>query len=187
MKINLKSKCGIFPQPVLLIATYNDDNTVNVMNAAWGTMVDSDIIALNLTETHKTVQNIKKRGAFTVSIATADKVVEADYFGIASGKKVSDKLSKAKMTATKSQFVDAPVINELPVCMECTFIEFQDDDYGLGVIGKIVNLCADESVIKDGKVDISLLNAIAYDTFTHGYYKIGERVGEAFADGNKIN
>ncbi len=186
MKKNLKTNQAIFPMPVLMVATYNDDGSVNVMNAAWGTMVDMNTVALNLTETHKTVQNIKKRKAFTVSIANASNVVEADYFGIASGKKISDKLSKAEMTAVKSKLVDAPIINEFPVCLECEFVEYQGDTYGLGVIGKVVNTSAEESVMKDGNVDIGLLDAIAFDPFTNGYYRIGERVGSAFSDGMKI-
>ncbi len=186
MKKNIKTKSAIFPMPVLMIATYNDDGSVNVMNAAWGTMVEMDIVALNLTETHQTVQNIKKRKAFTVSIADAGHVVEADYFGVESGKKVADKLGKAGMTAIKSENVDAPIINEFPVCMECEFIEFQSNTYGIGVIGKIVNVSAEEGIIADEKVDIAKLDAIAYDPFTHGYYRIGERVGNAFSDGQKL-
>ncbi len=186
MKKNISTTSAIFPMPVLMIATFNDDGSVNVMNAAWGTMVDSNVLALNLTETHKTVQNIKKRKAFTVSIADAKHLIEADYFGIASGKTVNDKLAKANMTYVKSNKVDAPIVNEFPVCMECEFIEFQGDTYGLGVIGKVVNVSAEECVIKEGKVDVSLLDAIAYDPFTHGYYKIGQRVGQAFKDGHKI-
>lgn len=186
MKKNIATKCAVFPMPVLMIASYNDDNSVNVMNAAWGTMVESDIIALNLSETHKTVKNIKKRKAFTVSIADSPHVLEADYFGIYSGNQIQDKLSAAKMTATRSALVDAPIIDQFPICMECEFIEFQNSQYGIGVIGKIVNTCAEESVLKNGNVDISQLNAIAYDPFTHGYYKIAERVGTAFRDGKKL-
>ncbi len=186
MKKNIETKQAIFPMPVLMIATYNDDGTVNVMNAAWGTMVSMDTVALNLTETHKTVQNIKKRGAFTVSIADADNVVAADYFGIETGKKVTDKLTKAGMTATRSEFVDAPIINEFPVCLECEFIEYQGDTYGLGVIGKVVNVSAEERVMTEGNVDISKLHAITFDPFTGGYYAIGEKVGNAFSDGMKL-
>ncbi len=186
MKKNIKTTSAIFPMPVLLVATYNDDGTVNVMNAAWGTMVDMNVVALNLTETHKTVQNIKKRKAFTVSIADAKHVIEADYFGVESGKNVTDKLGKAGMTSVKSTKVDAPIINEFPVCMECEFIEFQGNEYGLGVIGKIVTVSADEEVMNGDKVDIEKLQAIAYDPFTHGYYKVTERVGNAFSDGKKL-
>lgn len=183
MKKDIQTTEAIFPMPVLMIATYNDDGSVNVMNAAWGTMVDRDIVALNLTETHKTVQNIKKRKAFTVSIADADHVVQADYFGVVSGNKTADKLAKAGMTAAKSSRVDAPIINEFPICLECSFIEYQDSAYGLGVIGKVVNVSAEESVLQNGKVDISRVNAIAFDPYTHGYYKVAERVGDAFKDG----
>jgi len=186
MRTKLKITEGIFPMPVLLIATYNDDGSVNVMNAAWGTMQERNIVALNLTETHKTVQNIKKRKAFTVSIADAAHVVEADYFGIASGNDVADKLARSGLTATKAESVDAPVINEFPLCLECEFIEYQDNKYGCGVIGKVVNVTADDRVMVNGKPDMSLVSAIAFDPYTHGYYKVAERVGEAFKDGLKL-
>ena len=135
---------------------------------------------LNLTETHKTVQNIKARGAFTVSIADAAHIVEADYFGVESGNKVADKFARSGLTASKAETVDAPVINEFPICLECKFIEYQNNEYGCGVIGKVVNVTADESVMVDGKIDMSKVNAIAFDPYTHGYYKVTERVGEAF-------
>ncbi len=174
---------GIFPMPVLMIATYNDDGTVNVMNAAWGTMQERDTVALNLTESHKTVENIKKRGAFTVSIADAAHVREADYFGVESGHREPDKLGKAGLTAEKAETVDAPVIREFPLCLECTFIEYQQNAYGCGVIGKVVNVTADERVMPGGKLDMSLVDAIAFDPYTHGYYRVNQRVGEAFRDG----
>lgn len=183
-KLNLTE--GIFPMPVLMIATYNEDGSVDVMNAAWGTMQERDTVALNLTESHKTVQNIKARGAFTVSIADASHVVEADYFGIVSGNKEPKKFEKSGLTACKSELVDAPVINEFPLCLECKFIEYQNNEYGCGVIGKVVNVTADESVMPNGELDMTLVNAIAFDPYTHGYYKVTERVGEAFHDGAKI-
>ena len=129
--------------------TYNEDGSVNVMNAAWGTMQERDTVALNLTETHKTVQNIKARGAFTVSIADAAHIVESDYFGVESGNKVADKFARSGLTASKAESVDAPVINEFPICLECRFIEYQNNEYGCGVIGKVVNVTADESVMVD--------------------------------------
>ena len=179
-------KIGIFPLPVLMVATYNEDGSVNVMNAAWGTMQAQDTVALNLTETHKTVQNIKARGGFTVSIADAAHMVEADYFGVESGNKVADKFARSGLTASKAETVDAPIINEFPLCLECKFIEYQDNTYGCGAIGKVVNVTADESIMVNGKVDMSLVNAIAFDPYTHGYYKVTERVGEAFHDGLKL-
>lgn len=186
MRKNVQTKEAIFPMPVLLVATYNEDGTIDVMNAAWGTMLERDIVVLNLTETHKTVKNIKNRKAFTVSIADARHVTEADYFGIVSGNNTKNKFENSGLTAVKSQNVDAPIINEFPLCMECSFIEYQNDKYGCGVVGKVVNVTADESVMKDDKVDISLVNAIAFDPYTHGYYKVTERVGNAFSDGLKL-
>ncbi len=186
MKKNIKVTEAIFPMPVLMIATYNDDGSVDVMNAAWGTMLERDHVILNLTESHKTVKNIKKRKALTVSIADAKHVAEADYFGVVSANFVADKFAKSGLTATRSKLVDAPIINEFPICMECEFIEYQNDKYGCGVIAKIVNVSADESVMKGDNVDISKLNAITFDPYTHGYYTIGKRVGEAFKDGLKL-
>ena len=186
MRTKLKITEGIFPMPVLMIATYNEDGSVNVMNAAWGTMQERGTVALNLSESHKTVQNIKARGAFTVSIADADHMVEADYFGVESGNLVPDKFARSGLTASRAEAVDAPVINEFPLCLECKFIEYQDGEYGCGVIGQVVNVTADERVMADGKVDMSRVNAIAFDPYTHGYYKVTERVGEAFRDGLKL-
>jgi flavin reductase (DIM6/NTAB) family NADH-FMN oxidoreductase RutF len=186
MKQEIKTTEAIFPMPVLMISTFNEDGSVDVMNAAWGTMLDRDKVALNLTETHKTVQNIKARKGFVVSIADAKHVVEADYFGVVSGNNEKDKFAKSGMTFTKSDLVDAPVVNEFPICMECEFVEYQHNEYGCGVIGKVVNITADDKVMVNGKIDMSLVNAIAFDPYTHGYYKVSERVGEAFSDGLKL-
>ena len=186
MKTQIKTTEAIFPMPVLLISTFNEDGSVDVMNAAWGTMLDRDKVALNLTETHKTVENIKARKGFVVHIADAKHVVEADYFGVVSGKNEPEKFAKSGMTYTKSELVDAPIINELPIAMECEFIEYQSDETGLGVIGKVVRTSVEEANIKDGKVDIDSLEAISFDPYTHGYYKVGGRVGEAFKDGLKL-
>ena len=183
-KLNITE--GIFPMPVLMIATYNEDGSVNVMNAAWGTMQERDHVALNLTETHKTVKNIKARGAFTVSIADAAHVLEADYLGVVSGNRVTNKFENSGLTASKAEIVDAPVINEFPLCLECEFVEYQNSKYGCGVIGKVVNVTADESVMVGDKIDMSLVNAIAFDPYTHGYYKVTERVGNAFKDGLQL-
>lgn len=126
------------------------------------------------------------RGAFTVSIADEAHVVEADYFGVVSGNKEPKKFENSGLTATKAECVDAPVINEFPLCLECEFAEYQNNEYGCGVIGKVVNVTADDSVMVDGKIDISLVNAIAFDPYTHGYYRVSERVGNAFSDGMKL-
>ena len=183
MKRQIQTTEAIFPMPVLLIATFNEDGSVNVMNAAWGTMLERDMVALNLTETHKTVRNIKARKGFVIHLADAKHVKEADYFGVVSGNTVKDKLAGTGMTFVKSDLVDAPILNELPLAMECEFVEYQSDETGLGVIGRVVRTSVEEANLKDGRVDIDSLEAIAFDPFTHGYYRVGGRVGEAFRDG----
>ena len=177
MRKNIKTTEAIFPMPVLMIATYNEDGSVNVMNAAWGTMLSRDHVILNLTETHK---------AFTVSIADSKHVVEADYFGVVSGNNTPNKFENSGLSVIKSENVDAPIINEFPICLECEFIEYQDDKYGCGVIGKVVNVTADENVMNGENVDIELVDAIAFDPYTHGYYKVTQRVGDAFKDGLQL-
>lgn len=186
MKKEIKTKQAIFPMPVLMIATYNEDGSIDVMNAAWGMMQEMDRVALNLTETHKTVENIKNRKAFTVSLADKNHIKEIDYLGMVSANTNKDKVDNTNFTFSKSNLVDAPIINELPLSMECEFIEYQDSEYGCGVIGKIVNVTADEEVINNGDVEVEKLNAICFDSFTDGYYEIGKRVGNAFHDGLEL-
>lgn len=183
MRKELNITEGIFPMPVLMVATWNDDGTPNVMNAAWGTMASRDHVALNLTETHRTVQNIKKRRAFTVSIADADHVKEADYFGVVSGNRTADKFAASGLHAVPAAHVNAPVIEEFPLCLECEFVEYQDGTYGLGVIGRVVACTADEKVMTENGLNMDKVNAIAFDPYTHGYYQVQGRVGEAFHDG----
>ncbi len=182
MRKNIKVTEAIFPMPVLMIATYSEDGSIDVMNAAWGTMLERNQVILNLTETHKTVKNIKERKAFTVSIADSDHVVEADYFGLVSGNNTPNKFENSGLTATKSENIDAPIINEFPICLECEFIEYGE----CGIIGKVVSVTADDKVMNGDNVDISLVNAIAFDPYTHGYYKVNERVGNAFKDGLQL-
>jgi flavin reductase (DIM6/NTAB) family NADH-FMN oxidoreductase RutF len=186
MKKQIKTTEAIFPMPVLLISTFNEDGTVDVMNAAWGTMQERGMVALNLTETHKTVENIKARKGFVVHLADAKHVAEADWFGVVSGRKDPDKFAKSGLTYVKSDLVDAPIINELPVAIECEFVEYQNGDTGIGVIGKVLRTSVEEANLKDGQVDIDSLEAIAFDPYTHGYYKVGGRVGDAFKDGLKL-
>ena len=186
MKQQIKTTDAIFPMPVLLISTFNKDGTVDVMNAAWGTMLDRDVVALNLSESHRTVENIKKRKGFVVHIADAAHATEADWFGLISAKEDPKKFEKTGMTYEKSELVDAPILNELPVAIECEYVEYQRDSTGLGVIGRVLRTSVEERCLKDGKPDIDAMEAIAFDPFTHGYYKVGGRVGEAFEDGLKL-
>ncbi len=186
MKKQIKTTSAIFPMPVLLISTFNADGSVDVMNAAWGTMQSRDAVALKLSETHQTVQNMKARKGFVIHIADAEHVVEADWFGVVSAKDVADKFARTGLSYVKSELVDAPIINELPIAMECEFVEYQNDATGVGVIGKVLRTSVEEACLKDGEVDIDSLEAIAFDPYTHGYYRVGGRVGEAFLDGLKL-
>jgi flavin reductase (DIM6/NTAB) family NADH-FMN oxidoreductase RutF len=151
------------------------------MNAAWGITTDFNEISISLSE-HKTTDNFAKTGAFTVSMATEDQVVGCDYVGIESGRKVPDKFEKAGFHATKSEFVNAPLIDELPLALECRVKSFED---GI-LVGEIVNVSADESVVTDGKVDLNKLRPIAFDPFNNAYMGLGEKVGNAFSDGKRI-
>ena len=132
---------------------------------------------------HRFGENTK---GFVIHIADAARVVEADYFGVVSGKTEKDKFANSGLSATKSQLVDTPVINELPIAMECEFIEYQSGETGLGVIGKVLQTSVEADKMKDGKVDIEALQAITFDPYTHGYYQVSKRVGEAFKDGLKL-
>ena len=154
MKKDLGVQPAIYPMPVLMIATYNDDDSVDVMNMAWGGICARDMVALNISRGHKTTKNIEQRGAFTLSIADVAHLDESDYFGIASGNKVADKFERTGMTATKSTRVDAPVVDQYPITLECSVVEMQEQPYGLRVLGKIENVLADEAVLdEEGKVD----------------------------------
>ncbi len=177
----------MFPMPVALVATYNDDGTINVMNMAWGGICSENLVALNLDETHRTSKNIKERMAFTISLPDVAHVKEADYFGIVSGNDVTDKFQRSGLTAERSTRVDAPVIQELPVALECRVAEIRNGIEGFRVVGEIVNVLADERVLdSSGRVDIEKLDSIIYDTFQSGYYAVGRKVGQAWDSGNDL-
>jgi flavin reductase (DIM6/NTAB) family NADH-FMN oxidoreductase RutF len=181
MRKNVGAKPYVFPMPVLIVTSYNGDGTANAMNAAWGTISDMNQISIYLSAGHKTVKNILERKAFTVSIADAKHVAEADYFGVISGNKVTDKVKAAGMTHAKSEFVDAPVINEFPLALECKFISYDKESELM--LGEIVNVSIDENILTDGKIDMNKFQPISYDPANSTYHKIGEKVGNAFADG----
>ena len=151
------------------------------MNAAWGGLYDTNLVELCLSADHKTTKNILQKRAFTVSFADAENVAACDYVGIASGNNTRDKLAKAGFTVSKSESVDAPVINELAVCMECT-VKSYDPETGL-LVGEIVNVSVDESAMTDGKVDVAKVAPITFDPFNNAYHVLGEKVGNAFSDG----
>ena len=157
------------------------------MNAAWGTICDMDKIALIIDDEHKTTQNIRKVKAFTVSLADKEHIAEADFFGIASGNKISDKFERTGFHAAKSALVNAPIIEEFPVSMECELAEIVETANLFAVVGKIVGVSADEEVLDaNGKVDPLKLNALIFDQFQHGYYAVGEKVGQAWNAGKEL-
>ena len=177
-RVNFGAKPLMFPQPVLIIGTYDENGVPNAMNAAWGITTDFKEITISLSD-HKTTDNLKAKKAFTVSMATENLMVACDYVGIESGRKVPDKFSKAGFHATKSEYVDAPLIDELPMALECKVKSFEN---GI-LIGEIVNVSADESVISDGNVDPKKLKPITFDPCNNAYIGLGEKVGNAFKDG----
>ena len=180
-RVNYGAKPIMLPQPVLIIGTYDENGVPNAMNAAWGITTDFKEITISLSE-HKTTDNFKIRKAFTVSMATEDYVVACDYVGVESARNVPDKFAKAGFHATRSEFVDAPLIDELPMALECKVKSFED---GI-LIGEIVNVSADESVVTDGKIDLKKLKPIAFDPCNNVYVALGETVGNAFQDGLRL-
>lgn len=187
MKKDLGVKPYLFPMPVLMISTYNKDGTVDVMNMAWGGICAHNMVSLNIGEDHKTSENIKRTGAFTLSIADVAHIEAADYFGIASGNTVPDKFERSGLSATKSEKVDAPVVNEFPLTLECKVVEDKMEVYGHHVIGEILGVLAEDTVLDEaGKVDIAKLDAFAFDQFQNGYYAIGEKVGQAWSTGKSL-
>lgn len=184
MRKNFGAKPWTYPQPVFIIASYSEDGTPDAMNAAWGGISDSTQLSMCLSAGHKTVKNILRKKAFTVSMADADHVAACDYVGLVSANKVPDKLAKAGFHTTKAANVDAPVIDELPMALECRLISY-DENTGI-LTGEIVNVSADESVLTDGNIDPAKLRPITFDPVNNAYCVIGENVGNAFSDGKKL-
>ena len=185
MRKNFGAKAILYPQPVFIIAAYGEDGTPNAMNAAWGGISEEREISICISENHKTTKNILARGAFTVSMADADHVTECDYLGIVSGNRTPDKLAKAGFHTTKSAFVDAPLIDELPMALECRLIRYDPESCRL--VGEIVNVCAEERVLNEsGKIDPARLRPITFDPMNNAYLALGEKVGNAFSDGKKL-
>lgn len=187
MKKELEVNSFLFPMPVLMIATYCEDGTVDVMNMAWGGICARDKVALNIGVRHKTSANIKSRKAFTLSVADIPHLKEADFFGVASANTMTDKFQKSGLSAVPSSKVDAPVIQEFPLTLECKVLEDTENAFGHRIVGQIVGVLADEKILdSDGKVIPEKLNAFAYDPFKKGYYAIGSKVGQAFSDGRSL-
>ena len=184
---DLGSLPAVFPMPVLMVATYGEDGKIDIMNVAWGGICGMDKIALNLATERKTLKNIRTRKAFTVALADEAHVKEADFLGTASGNVMADKFERTGLHAHKSAHVDAPVIEEFPVTMECRLEEIRDCFGEQRVVGTIVNVLAEERVLDEkGKVDAGKLNAIMFDQFRNTYYTVGKEIAQAWRVGAEL-
>ena len=183
MRKNFGAKPYLFPQPVMILGTYDENGKANAMNAAWGGIIGANEIIVDLSS-HKTTDNIRKNKAFTVNVADVEHTTACDFVGIVSANNIPDKMEKAGFTTVKSQYVNAPIINELPLTLECVLKQELD---GGKFVGEIKNVSADEKILgEDGEIDLSKFSPITYDPVHHGYYRLGERVGNAFKDGEKL-
>lgn len=188
MKKDLGIVDAIYPMPVLMVAAYDENGKVNVMNAAWGQIADDDEVIIFIGEGKKTWLNILASKAFTVALADEKHMDVADFFGIASGNKIDDKFERTGYHAVRSDKVNAPIIEEFPVVMECELLEHLKDEYVSAIVGRIVNVKADEEVLDEkGRVDVTKTRALIFDQFRSGYYVTGEKVGQAWNAGRDIN
>ena len=185
MRKDFGSNPWFYPLPVLIIGTYDENGKPDAMNAAWGGLYDTNLVELCLSADHKTTKNILQKKAFTVSFADAENVAACDYVGIVSGNDTADKMDKAGWHTTKSEFVDAPLIDELPMAVECRLVSYDPDSCRL--VGEIVNVSADERILNaDGTIDPARLRPITFDMANSAYLVLGEKVGNAFQDGKKL-
>ena len=184
MRKNFGVKSWFYPLPVLIIGTYDAEGKADAMNAAWGGLYDADKVVLCLSAGHKTTTNIKAKGAFTVSFADAAHVVSSDYVGMASANTEPQKMEKSGFHTTPSTLVDAPLIDELPVALECQFLKVNEDG---NIIGKILNVCADESVLDaEGNIDFTKFQPISFEPAHNTYRVLGDPVGHAFRNGAQL-
>lgn len=182
MRKNFGPQTWMIPLPVLIIGSYDENGNPNAMNAAWGGLWDYNKIYISLSN-HKTTDNIQKTQAFTVSFADSKHVIPADYVGIVSGNQVKNKMEIAGLHSHKSEFVNAPIIEEFPLSLECKVESFEDGT----LIGEIVNVSADESILDEkGNVDSTKIHAISFDPISNYYFEIGSVVGKAWESGMKL-
>lgn len=185
MRKNFGAKPYTYPQPVFILAAYGEDGTPCAMNAAWSGISDDNELSMCISAGHKTTKNILAKGAFTVSMATVKYLAACDYVGIVSGNTVPDKFEKAGFHAVKSAFVNAPLIEELPVAVECRLKSY--DENTCRMVGEIVNVSVDESVLdENGNVDVAKVRPITFDPFNNTYVALGEIAGKAFHDGKEL-
>ncbi len=183
MRKNFGKQTWVLPQPVLIIGTYDKEGNADAMNAAWGGVYDANKIVISLSP-HRTTENIKLHKAFTVSFGDVEHLLASDYVGIVSAKKEPKKMEKAGIHTHPAEHVHAPILEEFPVTLECELEKFNEDG---NVVGKIVNVSAEESVLgEDGKIDLGKLDLIIFDPVDAAYRRVGEKVGNAFSDGKKL-
>lgn len=176
----------IQPLPLHMIASYDKDRKVDVMPAAWAGQCGPNLIELNLAPAHKTVKNIEESKAFTVSYATKDTLAVSDYFGIVSANDTDDKIEKADVTVEKSENVNAPIIKEYPITVECKLVDTIDFHGECKIVGEIVNTIVSEDILDDeGNVDIGKAELITFDSVSRTYRLVGDVVGNAWSDGKK--
>ena len=181
MKRNLGPQTYVYPMPVLILGTYDEQGNPDAMNAAWGGTYDTNMVTVSLSK-HQTTDNLEAKGCFTMAFGTKKTLKACDYVGIVSAKNEKDKIAKSGLTPTKAPHIDAPVFEEFPLTLECQVVSFEDGT----LIGKIVNVIADDEVFTDGKIDPAKMEAIVYEPVTHHYLLAAEAVGQAFKDGMSL-
>ncbi len=185
MKKSIKAGMIVSPQPIFIIGTYNEDGTPNAMNVVWSGICENGQAVLPVSAKHQTIANVLKKGAFTVSLANAENMVACDYVGVVSGRDVPDKMERAGFHTTKSEFVGAPLIDELPLALECRLVSY--DEAAFRLVGEIVNVSAEEGILsEDGKVDLEKLSPLMIDPSTYAYLSMGEKIGMAFQAGQAL-
>jgi len=176
-----------YPVPTLMVATYNEDGSVNVMNLHEAMRTNAGDLALCVGPRSKTHENIEERKAFTVALVNQEMMAEIDYLGSVSGYNVPDKFERSGLKAVKSDFVDAPIIEGSPVGIECELIEIVNGTGFTTVLARIVNIAADDSVLTDnGKIDALKTGMILYDPFGTNYVSLGQIVGKPWREGRKF-
>ena len=186
MRKDFGPQTWMYPMPVLIIGTYDENGNPNAMNAAWGGIYDYNQIMICLSS-HKTTDNIRKNKAFTISFATVDTVTASDYVGIVSQNEEPNKIANAGLKAEKAKNVNAPLFSNYPLTLECELVEvFNEGEGGGNFVGKIVNVSADESILTNGKVDYKKLRPLAFDPATAKYIVLGEEIAQAFKEGTKL-
>ena len=186
MRKDFEDDMIVTPLPVLMIATYDEEGRPDVMPCAWGGQCGMNQITFELSA-HKTTSNLRLKKAFTVSFATADDIEQSDYFGLVSGNDVPNKVERAGFTAKPSPNVDAPIIEQYKLTLECRVVSMDEkENGGARVVGEVVNWSADESILTDGKVDLTKLKPVVFDSSSNAYRVVGDSVGQAWGSGKKF-